>query len=60
MRIRQRALALLSLIIFSSAFCLAQSPAKEPSASVSGRVTIAGKAASGIIVVATVSNIKSL
>jgi hypothetical protein len=56
MRIRQRVLALLSLIICGSALCLAQAPAKEPSASVSGRVTIAGKAASGIIVVATISS----
>lgn len=53
MRIRRRVLALLSLIIFASALCLAQAPPKEPSASVSGRVTIAGKAASGIVVVAT-------
>lgn len=43
---------LLSPVILSSALCLAQTPPKEP-ASVSGHVTVAGKSAAGITVVAT-------
>lgn len=56
MRIPLRVLALLSSVILSSALCLAQAPAKEPTASISGHVTIAGKNASGVTVVATASN----
>jgi len=36
--------------------CAAQAPAKDTSASISGRVTISGKAVDGVAVVATVSN----
>ena len=54
MRIPLRVLALLSSVVLSAAFCLAQTPAKEP-ASVSGHVTIGGKSAAGITVVATAS-----
>lgn len=53
MRIPLRVLTLLlSPVILSSALCLAQTPPKEP-ASISGHVTIAGKSAAGITVVAT-------
>jgi protocatechuate 3,4-dioxygenase beta subunit len=52
MRIPLCVLTLLSAVILSSALCLAQSPPKEP-ASISGHVTIAGKSASGVTVVAT-------
>jgi protocatechuate 3,4-dioxygenase beta subunit len=55
MRIPLRVLALLVPVILSAAFCLAQTPAKEP-ASVSGHVTIAGKSAAGVTVVATASS----
>src|SRR6476619_2160164 len=51
-----RALLLLSLLVVYSALCLAQTPAKEASASVAGHVTIRGKAAPGITVVATLRN----
>jgi protocatechuate 3,4-dioxygenase beta subunit len=50
-----RPLLLPCLVLLCSAFCFAQTPAKEPSASVSGRVTIGGKGAPGITVVATKS-----
>ena len=55
MRISHRVLSLLSLLLFGAAFCVAQTPAKESSASVSGRVTMGAKAAPGITVVATMS-----
>jgi protocatechuate 3,4-dioxygenase beta subunit len=51
-----RVLLLLSLLFVSSAFCLAQTPAKEATASIAGHVTIRGKAAPGITVVATLRN----
>jgi len=51
---------LVALLRFSflacSAFCLAQTPAKEATASIAGHVTIRGKAAPGITVVATLRN----
>ena len=47
---------LLSLFVLCSAPCLAQTPAKEATASVTGHVTIRGKAASGITIVATLRN----
>jgi protocatechuate 3,4-dioxygenase beta subunit len=46
-------LAMLSLCAVD---CAAQTPAKDTSASISGRVTISGKAVAGVTVVATVSN----
>ncbi len=60
MRIARRSLAVLSLTFILSVSCLAQAPqpqppAKDPSASVSGRVTIGGKAAAGITITASSS-----
>ena len=49
-------LLILALLSLHTIFCSAQTPAKESSASISGRVTAGGKAAVGITVVATVSN----
>lgn len=56
--IRMRIPGLLtSLLVFSlCSICVAQIPTAESMASVSGRVTIGGKSAAGITVVATVSN----
>ena len=63
MRNTRRSLALLSLTFILSVGCLAQSPqtpqpqpVKNPSASVSGRVTIGGKPAAGITITASTSN----
>jgi hypothetical protein len=55
MRISLRVPALLCSIVLYSGLCLAQAPAKEATASVSGRVTIAAKGAAGVTVVATLS-----
>ena len=55
MRIPHRVLSLLCLVLLCAAFCIAQTPAKESSASVSGHVTMGAKAAPGITVVATMS-----
>lgn len=54
MRNVTRVLPLLSLLLFSAMFCAAQTPARDKSASISGRVTIGGKGAAGITVVAAV------
>ena len=56
MIITYRILALLVLFVLCSAFSSAQTPAKEATASISGHVTIRGKAASGITMVATLRN----
>src|SRR5258705_7131589 len=56
MIITYRILVVLILLLVYSALCLAQTPAKEATASVSGHVTIRGKAAPGITVVATLRN----
>lgn len=56
MRVPHRVLSLLSLVLLCAAFCAAQTPAKESSASVSGHVTVGAKAAAGITVVATMSS----
>ncbi len=56
MIITYRILVVLILFVVCSALCLAQTPAKEATASVSGHVTIRGKAAPGITVVATLRN----
>jgi protocatechuate 3,4-dioxygenase beta subunit len=56
MIITYRILLLPSLLVLCSVFCLAQTPTKEATASVAGRVTIRGKAAPGITVVATLRN----
>ena len=60
MRNARRSLALLTLNFILAVGCLAQSPqtpqpqpVKDPSASVSGRVTIGGKAAAGITITAS-------
>lgn len=60
MKNTRRGLALLSMTFILSVGCLAQTPqpqppAKDPSASVSGRVTIGGKAAAGITITASMS-----
>jgi protocatechuate 3,4-dioxygenase beta subunit len=55
MRISPRALLVLALIALPSTFCFGQTPVKEPTASVSGHVTISGKPAAGITVVASLS-----
>jgi len=56
MRNIKRLLFILSVLSLCPMFCLAQTPAKDSSASISGRVTVGGKAAPGITVVATASN----
>ena len=56
MRYITRLLPLLSLFVLCSVLCAAQTPAKDSSASISGRVTVSGKAAAGITVVATMSS----
>ncbi|MEK6282449.1 MAG: carboxypeptidase-like regulatory domain-containing protein [Acidobacteriota bacterium] len=45
--------AIISLLSFSSTICSAQTVAKDPPASISGRITIGGKGAADISVVAT-------
>jgi protocatechuate 3,4-dioxygenase beta subunit len=49
-------LLILAVFSMSTVFCAAQTPVKESTASISGRITAGGKAAVGITVVATVSN----
>lgn len=56
MKTIKRLLQILSVVCLCAAFCVAQGPAKDTSASISGRVTIGGKAAAGVTIVATVSN----
>lgn len=55
MRIPRSGLLLLAITFLASTFCAGQTPAKEPTASISGHVTISGKSAPGITVVATLS-----
>jgi hypothetical protein len=55
MRIPRCVLSLLAIIVLPTTFGFGQTPAKEPTASISGHVTISGKAAAGITVVATMS-----
>ena len=55
MKTLHRVLPLLGLLALCPAFCVAQTPAKESSASVSGHVTMGAKGAPGITVVATLS-----
>jgi Carboxypeptidase regulatory-like domain len=52
MRNTNRVLPLLSLLVLCPVFCTAQTPARDSSASISGRVTVGGKGAAGITVVA--------
>jgi protocatechuate 3,4-dioxygenase beta subunit len=56
MIITYRLLVVLVLFAVCSALCLAQTPAREATASVTGHVTVRGKAAPGIIIVATLRN----
>jgi hypothetical protein len=56
MTIPLRSLSLFSVLLLCAVFCVAQTPAKESSASVSGRVTMGAKGAPGITVVATLSS----
>jgi protocatechuate 3,4-dioxygenase beta subunit len=56
MRSTNSVLRVLTLLVFCAVQCAAQGPTKDSSASISGRVTIGGKAAAGVTVVATVSN----
>jgi protocatechuate 3,4-dioxygenase beta subunit len=56
MRSMNGVLQFLALVCLCSIISVAQTPAKEASASISGRATIGGKAAAGITIVATVSN----
>lgn len=51
-----RVLQFLAVLSLCAMICTAQTPAKDTSASISGRVTIGGKAAAGVTIVATVSN----
>jgi len=55
MRNTKPLLFVLAALYLCPVYCLAQTPAKDSSASISGRVTVGGKAAAGITVVATVS-----
>jgi len=55
MRIINRVLPFLTLIVLCSVFCAAQTPAKDTSASISGRVTVGGKAAAGVTITASTS-----
>jgi protocatechuate 3,4-dioxygenase beta subunit len=55
MRIPRRVFLLLAIIFLPSTFGFGQTPAKEPTASIAGHVTISGKPATGITVVATMS-----
>lgn len=52
----QKLILIPSLLFLCSMVSAAQTPAKDTSASISGRVTVGGKAAAGVTVVATVSN----
>lgn len=56
MRIPRSLPLLLVVLVAGSAFCPAQTPAKEPTASIAGHVTMGGKAAPGVTIVATLRN----
>lgn len=47
---------ILTFLVLCTTVCAAQTPAKDTSASIAGRVTVSGKPVPGITVVATVSN----
>lgn len=51
-----RSLLLITVLVATPAICLAQAPAKESTASIAGHVTMSGKAAAGVTVVATLRN----
>ena len=50
------ALLLVIVLLATPAICLAQTPAKEATASIAGHVTTSGKAAAGLTVIATLRN----
>jgi protocatechuate 3,4-dioxygenase beta subunit len=56
MRNINRVLLFLGGLVVCSVLCSAQTPGKEASASVSGRVTVGGKAQAGVTIVASISN----
>lgn len=56
MSINHRVLLLLAVLVAAPAFCVAQTPPTEPTASIAGHVTMGGKSAPGITVVATQRN----
>jgi protocatechuate 3,4-dioxygenase beta subunit len=56
MRGTNSVLRVLTLLIICAVQCAAQIPPKDSSASISGRVTVDGKPAAGVTVVATLSN----
>ena len=56
MRNIKRVLPFLSVLVLCPVFCAAQTPAKDTSASISGRVTVGGKGVAGITVVAAASS----
>lgn len=55
MRNINRVLPFLSVLVLCPVFCAAQTPARDSSASISGRITVGGKGAAGITVVAATS-----
>ena len=55
MRVPRRVCLLLAIIFLPSTFGFGQTPVKEPTASISGHVTVSGKPAPGITIVATMS-----
>lgn len=55
MRNVNRFLPFLSVFVLCPVFCAAQTPARDTSASISGRVTLSGKGVAGITVVAAMS-----
>lgn len=55
MIIPHRAVPILGLLVLCFTLCAGQTPAKEPTASISGHVTMSGKPAPGVMVVAMMS-----
>jgi protocatechuate 3,4-dioxygenase beta subunit len=53
MKFPARVFILPGLLVIGFAICIAQTPAKEPTASIAGHVTMGGKSAVGVTVVAT-------
>lgn len=56
MSMAHRLLLLLSVLLLSSLACLAQTPPKDSSASISGRITVGGKGVAGITIALTSSS----
>lgn len=55
MKFPLRFVYLVTILVATSVLCFSQAPAKEATASVSGRVTISGKPAAGVTVVASLN-----